>query len=68
MAKSLLSARVTTEFAGREIQIRGVLIDAQTTGGVPTGTTLGVNGLSSDLIDFEFSSWFEWFNSSCFSS
>jgi hypothetical protein len=47
--KIIASARVTTEFAGRDIQIRGVLIDAQTTGGVPTGTTLGVNGLSSDL-------------------
>jgi hypothetical protein len=47
--KIIASAKITTEFAGREIQIRGVLIDAQTTGGVPTGTTLGVNGLSSDL-------------------
>ena len=47
--KIIASAKVTTEFAGREIQVRGVLIDAQTTGGVPTGTTLGVNGLSSDL-------------------
>jgi len=47
--KIIVSARVTTEFSGHDIQIRGVLIDAQTTGGVPTGTTLGVNGLSSDL-------------------
>jgi hypothetical protein len=47
--KIIASAKVTTEFAGRDIQVRGVLIDAQTTGGVPTGTTLGVNGLSSDL-------------------
>ena len=47
--KIIASAKVTTEFAGREIQVRGVLIDAQTTGGIPTGTTLGVNGLSSDL-------------------
>ena len=47
--KVIVSARLTTEFAGKEIQLRGVLIDAQTTGGVPTGTTLGVNGLSSDL-------------------
>ncbi len=47
--KIIVSARLTTEFAGRDIQIRGVLIDAQTTGGVPTGTTLGINGLSSDL-------------------
>ena len=45
----IVSARLTTEFAGRDIQVRGVLIDAQTTGGVPTGTTLGINGLSSDL-------------------
>ena len=28
---------------------RAVLIDAQITGGVPTGTTVGVNGLASDL-------------------
>ena len=47
--KIIVSAKVSTEFAGKEIQVRGVLIDAQTTGGVPTGTTLGVNGLSSDL-------------------
>ena len=47
--KIIVSAKVSTEFAGQEIQVRGVLIDAQTTGGVPTGTTLGVNGLSSDL-------------------
>ncbi len=47
--KIIVSAKVSTEFAGREIQVRGVLIDAQTTGGVPTGTTLGINGLSSDL-------------------
>ena len=26
-----------------------MLIDAQVTGGVPTGTTIGVNGLASDL-------------------
>jgi len=25
------------------------LIDAQITGGIPTGTTIGVNGLASDL-------------------
>jgi len=28
---------------------RAVLIDAQVTGGIPTGTTVGVNGLASDL-------------------
>lgn len=47
--KIIVSAKARTEFAGQEINVRGVLIDAQTTGGVPTGTTLGVNGLSSDL-------------------
>ena len=47
--KIIVSAKASTEFAGQKIQVRGVLIDAQTTGGVPTGTTLGVNGLSSDL-------------------
>jgi hypothetical protein len=47
--KIIVSAKASTEFAGQTIQVRGVLIDAQTTGGVPTGTTLGVNGLSSDL-------------------
>ena len=30
--KVIVSARLTTEFAGKEIQLRGVLIDAQTTG------------------------------------
>ena len=28
---------------------RAVLIDAQVTGGIPSGTTIGVNGLASDL-------------------
>ena len=29
--------------------MRGVLLDAQFSGGLPTGTTLGVNGMASDL-------------------
>ena len=31
------------------MDLRGVLLDAQFTNGVPTGTTFGVNGLASDL-------------------
>lgn len=45
------SARATAEVEaiGMTFDLRGVLLDAQTTGGVPTGTSLGVNGLASDL-------------------
>ena len=32
-----------------EFDLRGVLLDAQFSGGLPTGTTLGVNGMASDL-------------------
>ena len=49
VVKLLFQQKQEQNFAGQEINVRGVLIDAQTTGGVPTGTTLGVNGLSSDL-------------------
>ena len=33
----------------RRIDLRGVLLDAQFTNGIPTGTTFGVNGMASDL-------------------
>ena len=47
----VVSARATAEVEaiGMTFDLRGVLLDAQTTGGVPTGTSLGVNGLASDL-------------------
>ena len=47
----IASARASAEIdaLGTTFDMRGVLLDAQTTGGVPTGTSLGVNGLASDL-------------------
>ena len=46
----IASARATAEVdaLGTTFDL-GVLLDAQTTGGVPTGTSIGVNGLASDL-------------------
>ena len=45
----IVSARASAELGGETFDLRGVLLDAQTTSGVPTATTLGVNGLASDL-------------------
>ena len=45
----IVSARASADFAGHNFDLRGVLLDAQTTGGIPSGTTLGMNGLASDL-------------------
>jgi hypothetical protein len=45
----IANARATAEVAGTTFDGRAVLIDAQVTGGIPTGTTIGVNGLASDL-------------------
>ena len=47
----IASARASAEVdaLGTTLDLRGVLLDAQTTGGVPTGTSIGVNGLASDL-------------------
>ena len=45
----IVSARASAEIEGNEFDLRGVLLDAQITDGIPTGTTLGVNGLASDL-------------------
>ena len=45
----IVSARASAEIEGNEFDLRGVLLDAQVTDGIPTGTTLGVNGLASDL-------------------
>tara|TARA_B100000902_G_scaffold53463_2_gene60243 strand:- start:3389 stop:7759 length:4371 start_codon:yes stop_codon:yes gene_type:complete len=47
----IASARASAEIEalGTTFDLRGVLLDAQSTGGVPTGTSLGVNGLASDL-------------------
>ena len=45
----IISARATAEIGGQEFDLRGVLLDAQTTAGIPTATTIGINGLASDL-------------------
>ena len=45
----IISARVSAEVEGFEADLRGVMLDAQLTGGIPSGTTLGVNGFASDL-------------------
>ena len=45
----IISARATAEINGIEVDLRGVVLDAQITGGVPSGTSLGVNGFASDL-------------------
>ena len=45
----IANARVDIEVAGQTLDGRAVLIDAQATGGIPTGTTVGVNGLAADL-------------------
>lgn len=45
----IANSRADVEFAGMTFDGRAVLIDAQITGGIPTGTTVGVNGLASDL-------------------
>jgi len=45
----IANARATVDVGDTTFDGRAVLIDAQITGGVPTGTTVGVNGLASDL-------------------
>lgn len=45
----IISARASAEVNGFDLDLRGVLLDAQVTGGIPSGTTLGVNGFASDL-------------------
>jgi hypothetical protein len=45
----IVSARASAHIEGYDVDLRGVMLDAQMTGGIPTGTTLGVNGLASDL-------------------
>jgi hypothetical protein len=45
----IISARATAEVNGIDVDLRGVMLDAQITGGIPSGTTLGVNGFASDL-------------------
>ncbi len=47
--KILATARANVELGGITWDARGVLIDAQATGFVPSGSTFGVNGLASDL-------------------
>ena len=45
----IISARASAQINGMNVDIRGVMLDAQVTGGIPSGTTLGVNGFASDL-------------------
>ena len=45
----IANARATVDIGQTSFDGRAVLIDAQVTGGIPTGTTIGVNGLASDL-------------------
>jgi len=45
----IASARLSATIEDTEFDLRGVLLDAQFSGGLPTGTTLGVNGMASDL-------------------
>lgn len=45
----IISARASAEVNGIEVDLRGVVLDAQITGGIPSGTTFGVNGFASDL-------------------
>ena len=45
----IISARASAEVNGIDVDLRGVMLDAQVTGGIPSGTTLGVNGFASDL-------------------
>ena len=41
--------KVDIEFAGIEFDGQGVLLDAQITSGVPTATSIGLNGIAADL-------------------
>ena len=45
----IASAKIYANIGDKNIGLKGVLIDAQITGGIPTGTTFGINGLASDL-------------------
>ena len=45
----IASARASATVEDTDLDLRGVLLDAQFSGGLPTGTTLGVNGMASDL-------------------
>ena len=45
----LMSSRTSVDFMGIKWDGRAVLIDAQQTSGIPTGTSIGVNGIASDL-------------------
>ena len=45
----LVTARAQVEIGGITWDARGVLLDAQATGLIPSGSSFGVNGLASDL-------------------
>ena len=43
------TSNAEVSFAGFEIDGRGVLLDAQFTGGIPTASSVGINGVVTDL-------------------
>jgi hypothetical protein len=43
------TAHTEVTVLGLEIDARGVLLDAQFTGGIPTASSVGVNGVVTDL-------------------
>ena len=43
------TAHTEVDVLGTDIDARGVLLDAQFTGGIPTASSVGVNGVVSDL-------------------
>jgi len=45
----IAAARAYANIGDRKIDLRGVILDAQTTSGIPTITTAGMNGMASDL-------------------
>jgi hypothetical protein len=47
--KIAATARVQVDVGGFSLDARAVFIDAQTTSFIPSASTLGVNGLASDL-------------------
>ena len=45
----IAAARAYASIGDRNFDLRGVILDAQTTSGIPTITTVGMNGMASDL-------------------
>ena len=45
----MATSHTEVDVLGTDIDARGVLLDAQFTGGIPTASSVGVNGVVSDL-------------------